>query len=211
MRKTQLVTLVLMIGGAIALAVVLGGPLNSEQRLVNQLSIDFMEDLQFKDFRRSASYHHKLERDRVDVGQTLEKLFLVKPEGLDIQNYRIVKAETDSTGDRARVHLRTRFQRLNITEKPEDGEVILYWMKRNPDCPIGATCADGACLNPAGEVLYFAHDSNKPIREEEAEKQKKTAEERKDPVPTKLSCEVGAEPRWFMNLDSTLKEKRYNY
>ena len=211
MRKTQVVSIIVVVVCAVVAFIVLQGPLNPEQRLVNDLSIAFMEDLQFKDFRRSASYHHKLEKDRVDVGNTLEKLFLVKPEGLDIQNYRIVKAEIDSTGDRARVHLRTRFHRLNIADKPEDGEVILYWMKRNPDCPVGARCSDGTCVNSNGAALYFADDSKKPIPEAEAEELRRKAEDRKKDAPTKLTCDVAGEPKWFMNLDSTLKEKRYNY
>ena len=66
MRKTTIVTLIVLAVAAVAMFVVLGGPLNPGHRLVDQLSKDFMEDLQFKDFRRSASYHHKLERDRVD-------------------------------------------------------------------------------------------------------------------------------------------------
>ena len=103
MRKTQIVSILVLVACGVIAFVVLGNPFNPDQRLVNGLSTDFMEDLQFKDFRRSASYHHKLEKDRIDVGKTLERLFFVKPEGLDIQSYRIVKADIDSTGDRARV------------------------------------------------------------------------------------------------------------
>lgn len=211
MRKTSIATLIVVLVCGVVAFVMLGGGLNPERRLVDRLSMDFMEDLQFKDFRRSASYHHKLEHDRVDVGQMLEKFFLIKPESLDIQSYRIVKSEVDSTGDRARVHVRTRVHRLNMKKEPEDAELILYWMKRNPDCPIGAECREGVCVNPAGEDLYFAHNSHKPIRASEVADVIRKKRLKEDPDPHKLLCETGAEPRWFMNLDSTLKEKRYNY
>ena len=149
----------------------------------------------------------------MDVGKTLEKLFLIKPESLDIQSYRIIKSDIDSTGDRARVHIKTRVHRLNMKDEPEDGELILYWMKRNPDCPIGSTCVDGVCQNERGEALYFAHKSDKPLPQSEVDEIVRELEKQKSDVerPRELTCDVGAEPRWFMNLDSTLKEKRYNY
>lgn len=214
MRKTTVATIVVLAISGVAMFFVLGGPINTDRRLVENLSTDFMEDLQFKDFRRSASYHHKLEHDRVDIGKTLEKLFLVKPESLDIQQYRIIKSEIDSTGDRARVHIRVKYHKLNIKDEPEDNELILYWMLRNPDCPIGAKCVNSECHNDRGEALWFAGNESKPLPESEAqkiiEKQKDKKKQNDDP-PEKLSCEVGAEQQWFMNLDSTLKEKRYNY
>lgn len=207
MRKTTIATILvaLVIGGGIWL--VLAGPINTDQRLVRGLSMKFMEDLQFKDFRRSSSYHHHLEKDRVDIGKTLEKLFLVKPESLDIREYTIVKSDVDSTGKRARVHIRTKFQRLNMKDEPEEGELILYWMLRHPDCPIGAGCTSGFCVNEASEQLYMKQGANKPIRESELDEDDK----KKDDAPEKIACDPDAEERWFMNLDSTLKEKRYNY
>lgn len=211
MRKTSILTIIVLLVLGAAVYLVTAGPLNTDLRLINQLSMDFMEDLQFKDFRRSASYHHRLEHDRVDVGNTLEKLFMVKPESLDIQSYRIIKSELDSSGDRARVHLRTRIHRLNMKNEPEDGELILYWMRRNPDCPIGASCVSGACQNEAGEALYFAYDSHRPIRASETAKYETEKNIEEDKVPKPLVCDAAATPRWYMNLDSTLKEKRYNY
>lgn len=210
MRKVTLATIVLLaVLGVAAYVVMTDGALSPDKRLVVQLSLDFMEDVQFKDFKRSASYHHALERHRVDIGRTIEKLFLLKPESLDLREFHIVKAEIDSTGDRARVHIRTKFQRLNMKDEPENGELILYWMKRHPDCPIGTSCnADGLCANYDNQVLVRVKDKkgdwSDPKRESELlDKEKENAE--------RFSCTPDAEPRWYMNLDSTLKEKRYNY
>ena len=212
MRKSTVATIIVVLVCAVIAFLTMGGSLNQDVRIVRDLSMQFMEDLQFKDFRRSASYHHKLEHDRVDIGKTLEKFFLVKHESLDIQSFRIIKSDVDSSGDRARVHIRTRIHRLNMTDEPEDRELILYWMLRNPDCPIGAKCVDGECIGSTGEALWFADGKHKPLRASEAQKFiDKAQKSDKLKPPNKLSCETGAQERWFMNLDSTLKEKRYNY
>ena len=211
MRKTTIATIVIAILIGLGVWAVLAGPVNPDNRLVRNLSTQFMEDLQFKDFRRSSSYHHELEKDRVDIGNTLEKLFLVKPESLDIREYRIVKSELDSTGKRARVHIRTKFQRLNMKEEPEEGELILYWMLRHPNCPIGATCDAGKCTNEEGEKLYLDPSKDRPISQPEYDDMVADEDTKKDDLPDAITCDPEAEPRWFMNLDSTLKEKRYNY
>ncbi len=210
MRKTTVATIVVAALIAIGAGIYLAGPLDPSRRIVEDLSMQFMEDLQFKDFRRSASYHHRLERDRVDIGRTLERLFLVKPEMLDIREYRIVKAEVDSTGERARVHINTKFQRLNMKDEPEESEIILYWMKRHPDCPIGASCQSGKCVTiDDGEALY------KPKKDATDDRPRRERELSDDPdaelSAKPFTCDQNAEPKWFMNLDSTLKEKKYNY
>lgn len=209
MRKVTIVTIVVLAALGIAAAVFLSGPLDPSRRLIRELSLQFMEDLQFKDFRRSASYHHELERDRVDIGRTIEKLFLLKPEMLDLREFHIINADVDSTGRRARVHIRTKFQRLNMEKEPEEGELILYWMLRNPDCPIGSTCsAEKVCVGPGSSVLVRLEDEQgelgAPLREVDVREDDKERARR-------FACDPQAEERWFMNLDSTLKEKKYNY
>ena len=212
MRKTNRWSLLLLVGLGIAAYLFLNNPFLPDRSHVEELSQRFMEDLQFKDFRSSALYHHVLDRDRVDVGRTLETLFLVKPEMLDIREYRIIKAEIDSSGDRARVHLNTKFQRLNLKKEPEEGEVILYWLKRHPDCPVGASCPTGICVDEFQEVIH------RPKKDEEKKGSRSNNSnkeaERRDRVETGLTgksyqCSPDKEKQWFMNLDSTLKEKRY--
>jgi hypothetical protein len=206
MRKTTLATLfvivVLGIGGWLFYA----NPFSPSRAIVQDLSERFMEDVQFKDFRQSSLYHHELERDRVDVGQSIEALFLAKPELVDIMEYRIVRAEVDSTGDRARVKVRTRFEILNKGDGPRDGEIILYWIKRHPNCPMGASCSGGTCIDEFGETLTKKKDDRTN------ENQKRMSDD-DTPVDTEepITCDPAAEDQWFMNLDSTFKTKKYNY
>lgn len=209
MRNSTIVTLVILAVLGAGAWIFLAEPFSKDTGLVKKAALAFMEDLQFKDFRSSSLYHHELERDRVDIGRTLEKLFLVKPELLDIIDYRIVKMDVDSSGDRARVKIRSRYKRLNHDEEPKDGELLLYWIKRHPQCPIGASCSvDGRCVDEFGKLLLKPEDedkkkkNSKPIQADEV-----------DPGMTDqhFSCSPEREHQWFMNLDSTLKEKRYNY
>ncbi len=206
MRKSKIITiLVFVIMGAV-FAALFFGPKFGKTAVVNTLAEKFFSDVQFKDFRQAALYHHKLERDRVDIGRTIEKLFLMKPEMIDIREFRILKSEID--GNRARVHMNTKFQRLNVKKEPEEGEIVLYFLKRNPDCPIGGVCKGGYC---------FDEFDNKIARPEKSKKNKsKNVNKEGDTVEPELtkknySCTVGAADEWFMNLDSTLKEKRYNH
>ena len=205
MRKvtvvTLLVLLVLAAGGYIATyRPFLGGGYQK----VQQLSEKWMEDLQFKDFRSSSLYHHPLDRDRVDIGRAFERLFLVKPELLDIMDYRLVSTDIDSTGERARVKVETRYKRLNKDKEPKEAKLMLYWMKRHPDCPVGATCGgEGTCKNEFGKTVYPAEDGS--VEDNQKMKAPEPAAEGSEP----FDCDPGADRRWFMNLDSTLKEKEY--
>lgn len=198
-----MLTVLALVGLGLGTWVFLNNPFDSDSGFVKEISLKFMEDLQFKDFRSSSLYHHKLERDRVDIGQTLEKLFMIKPEFLDLMSYRISKIEVDSSGDRARALVNTKFKRLNMNSKPEEGEIILYWMKRHPDCPIGAMCVASRCTDEFGEGS-MSEPTKEEIREALAKKEP-------EPKPEPLLCDSTAKPAWFMNLDSTLKDKKYNY
>ncbi|MFU8806350.1 MAG: hypothetical protein ACNA8W_21240, partial [Bradymonadaceae bacterium] len=181
---------------------------NTDRRVVRELSTQFLEDLQFKDFRSSSLYHHRLEQGRVDVGRSLERLFAIKPEMLDIIDYRVVKADVDSSENRARVLVNTRFRRLNMKDEPEEADVMLYWIKRHPECPIGATCIEGKCHNEYAEAIKRP-DADKEDDRGKREKQLGDPEE-VDLSDEFYTCDSMAEHKWFMNLDSTLKEKKYN-
>ncbi len=206
MRKTTIATFAAIVLLGVGGALFIMNPFDPAAAITQDLSERFMEDVQFKDFRQSSLYHHKLERDRVDVGQSIELLFQIKPELLDLMQYRIIKAEVDSTGDRARVKVRTRYEILNTGEGPKDGELILYWIKRNPDCPMGASCQSGVCVDEFGKKLL------KPDEDKRAQERRRTYDEN-DPKLTDepFKCDVAAEDKWFMNLDSTFKTKKYNY
>ena len=208
MRKTNLMTLLVVLAVGGAAAVYLADPVKLLRGVdVDSLARAFLEDLQFKDFRQSGLYHHTLEQDRLDIGRALERLFMLKPEFIDIQQYRIIKSEVDSAGQRARTLVRVRFKRLNMANEPEDKDLILYWMRRHPECPLGGRCGpQRQCLDERQQVMF------KPL----PPKDKRTEQQRAlyGDVDTGLSedpytCDPEAQPRWFMNLDSTLESKSY--
>lgn len=203
MRKVTIASIaVLLLLGAGAY-VFLYSPFQPSVRMVNKLSRKWMEDLQFKDFRSSSLYHHKLDRNRIDIGRALERLFLVKPEMLDIKDYRIVSTDVDSTGERARTKIKARYVRLNQDKKPKEADLMLYWMKRHPDCPVGATCPDGTCKNEFGKPVHKSKDGGS------SNEGKMEAPEPAEATEEVYECDPSAKRQWYMNLDSTLKEKEY--
>lgn len=109
----------------------LPGPLaavGSDNKLLRQRTTDFLEDLQYKDFDKAASYHSTEDRKKVDISKLIERLFAVKPEFLDIMRYEIKSVEIDRSGDRAKVKTQTVVKILN-TSKIKEPEVIFYWRK----------------------------------------------------------------------------------
>ena len=205
MRKSTLITIAIAAALGLGTYVVVANPFSPDSNEVTELSQKWMEDLQFKDFRSSSLYHHKLDRHRVDIGRAIERLFLVKPEMLDILSYRIVKAQVDSSGERARVKVNVRYKKLNKDKKPKEARLMLYWMKRHPGCPIGATCPDGKCVNEFGETVQKTDDDSTGPDHGAPQNAPEPAEAAGDAY----RCNPAAQPQWYMNLDSTLKEKAY--
>lgn len=204
MRKTTIAAIVVV--GAIAAGayVYYAKPFRPDIRTVEKLSQKWMEDLQFKDFRSSSLYHHELDRNRVDIGRTIERLFVVPPETLDIMDYRIVESEVDSSGKRARVRVKTRYKRLNKDKEPQEGDLMLYWAERHPDCPIGASCEAGTCVDEFGKPVHETDGGDDTDHGHPSE-----AAEPAEAEGETFSCDTAAERQWYMNLDSTLKEKAY--
>lgn len=101
---------------------------SSDRRQLEQISLKFMEDLRFKDFQHAASYHSSEDRKKVNIPQLIEQWFAVKPETLDIMRYEIQRVDVDSTGNRARVKLKTVIKILNANEIKEP-EMMLYFFK----------------------------------------------------------------------------------
>ena len=85
---------------------------------IDGLAKMFMEDVQFKDFRRASKYHHELERERMDIGRSIEAIFLVKPEMLDIQEYRIVRTTLSSENRRGRTLVPVSYTHLTLPTTP---------------------------------------------------------------------------------------------
>lgn len=205
MRKITIVTVLIVAAAAVGAYLYLEHPFDPNRAQIEEMSEQFMEDIQFKDFQSSARYHHRLEQERVDIGKAIEQLFLVDPELLDIMDYRITRTEIDSTGERGRVLVNTRFRPLkpdavsdDDDDDIEEADMQLYWMVRHPDCPLGTECsADGICVDDYGEEAM--RDDDEYLEE--------TGEDDPDEVP--FDCDPGKERDWFMNLDSTLEQREY--
>jgi hypothetical protein len=136
-----LVTLLVLAGGYLAAAHLSGGafysfglPLGGDRGALRRLSRSFLEDLQFKDFKRAASYHAPEKRDTVDIPYLIQRLFVQKPEALDIQSYQIVFAEIDSTDNRGRVKTRVKVKDL-LRGQIREQELILYWERAGRGAP----------------------------------------------------------------------------
>lgn len=118
-------------GGALA---TLGLPLGGDLGWLRRTTMSFWEDIQFKDFKRAASYHTSDRQDLVDIPHLIERLFGMKPEGLDIMSYEIVLAEIDSTGLRARVKTRIKVKVL-LLEEIKSQELMLFFHRETVDSP----------------------------------------------------------------------------
>jgi hypothetical protein len=91
-------------------------------------SLDFLEDLQYKDFDKAGTYHSTEDRKNADIPRLIEQMFAIKPEFMDIMRYEIKKVEIDRSGDRAKVKTQTVIKVLN-TQEIREPEIILYWKK----------------------------------------------------------------------------------
>jgi hypothetical protein len=102
---------------------------SKEKKLLQELTSAFLEDIQFKDFDKAATYHTVEDQKTVDIPDLLERLFQIKPELLDIMKYEITGVEVDKSGTRARVKTHTTVKLLN-TDEIKEPDLIFYWHKQ---------------------------------------------------------------------------------
>lgn len=108
----------------------LGTLLSGDTQALVEVARSFMEDLKYKDFKASAKYSLPEQQEKYDIPMLVERLFQVKPEFLNIQNYEVTSTDFDQSGDRARVHLKADVKLLN-TQEQRTPELILYFKKRD--------------------------------------------------------------------------------
>ena len=111
-----------------------GLPVGGERAELRRMAWSFWEDVRFKDFEAAASYHPLQRRDEVDIPYLLERLFLQKPEMLDVTDIEVLMVDIDSTGNRGRVNTRLRVRDL-AREEVEDQEVMLYFHRDDSRSP----------------------------------------------------------------------------
>jgi hypothetical protein len=144
MKKRVWIPIVVLLafgGGYVAAAHFSGGafptpgiPVGGDRGLLRRSSLSFWEDIQFKDFEAAAEYHAPESQDTVDIPYLLERLFLVKPEFLDIMSYEVVMADIDSTGNRGRVKTRIKCKEL-VHNSIRDREIMLYFQRVDATAP----------------------------------------------------------------------------
>lgn len=137
MRKVLLIFGVLALVAAVLLllssrsGLSLGGVTvapSADSSFIEQRTLDFLEDIRFKDFAQAASYHSVTDRKTVDIPYLIERIFQIKPEFLDILRYEILAVELDRSRTRGRVKTRTVVKILNTGEIREP-EILFYWYK----------------------------------------------------------------------------------
>ncbi len=120
-----------LLGSRLGLDISIGGfSLNSDRNTLYNRMSDFLEDIQFKDFKKSASYHSPEDQKSANIPDLIENKFLIKPELMDIKEFQIQKIDVDRSGERARIHTMTHIKLLNSTEM-KDVESIFFWHKVN--------------------------------------------------------------------------------
>lgn len=138
---TVALTVLVLAGGYLGVAHLSGGafwtlglPLGGDRGLLRRIALDFMEDIQFKDFASAAGYHAPELIETVDIPFLIQRLFQVRPEALDFMDYEVVFAEVDSSGLRARVRVRVTAKFL-LDELIEEREFILYFYRDSVNDP----------------------------------------------------------------------------
>jgi len=140
MRKVSLMlAAVALVAGAVLLLVTRPPLLDSmgfggDAGQLRTLARAFHEDIQFKDFAKAASYHSDAEQETVDIPFLIERIFLVKPEQLDIMSYEILFADIDSSGLRGRVKSLVKMKNL-LKDQLHDRELVLYFYRESLDGP----------------------------------------------------------------------------
>ena len=99
------------------------------KKILEELSYSFWEDIQFKDFERAATYHEPALQALLDIPYLIERLFMIKPEHLDIQRIEILDVDLDADGERGRVRTKLIVKML-LDGKIREPEIILYWYKK---------------------------------------------------------------------------------
>ena len=136
------ILVILLIGaGYLALAHFSGGTfptpglaLGGDRGEMRRITMSFWEDVQFKDFKKAASYHSPDKQRTVDIPYLIERIFFQKPESMELMNYEIVLADIDSTGNRGRVKSRLK-AKLLLDGSIQEREVMLFYHKETKDAP----------------------------------------------------------------------------
>lgn len=120
-------------GGVSIGGIDLGG---AERAYLRDRTIDFLEDIKFKDFAKASTYHLPETQKERDIPELIRRVFAIRHELLDIQRYEILDVELDRAKSRARVRALVYFRVLGDKQTREsesshkDVEMIFYWFEQ---------------------------------------------------------------------------------
>lgn len=103
--------------------------LSEDRKTIESIANSFMEDIQYKDFDKAATYHSPDDQKTQDIPYLIERVFQIKPELLDIMEYEITEVTLDSSKSRGRTKVLSKVHRLN-TDDFRDVELMLYFSKQ---------------------------------------------------------------------------------
>ena len=185
-----------------------------EYQEVERLGRQFMEDIEFKDWDRAASYHTWAEKQEADIPEQIRKLFGIKPEQLHIENVRLMGVDMSEDGLRARTRFKAHVEVLNSAQSEEeenknrDMEINLYWQRR----PVGEAL-------PPEEEAPPAASQDPPTAEGQPAGAGDAAPEGGDVAaaegseppadgaqPAEPAPEPQGESRWFLYLRDSLED-----
>ncbi len=166
----------------------LGG---NDVAVLEELARHFLEDLQYKDFDKAGTYHTFLDQAKVEIPKLIERLFQVKPEVLNIRDFKITDVTIDESGQRARTFFHANMELLNTARdgNPNDErkvEGILYWHRR-PAIEAQPVKAPEGAVKPAGST-----ETPTPAPATEAT------------AAAPATGTEGPPMQWFMELESSL-------
>lgn len=108
----------------------------SDRGFLSQASLEFLEDLRYKDFDRASEFHLAEAKKKRNIPELIRKKFHIKHEILDVRDYEILSVDFNSRRDRARVRAFVEYRVLGdqrVREHKEasrDLEMLLYWFKK---------------------------------------------------------------------------------
>jgi hypothetical protein len=128
MKKARVMLMVLLVlGGAGAAAYFYTG----DARRVGDLTWQFWESIQYKDFDAAADLHSEADRKDADIAGMIERKFHIKPENLNVKSIDVRQVEINSSGKRARSLTRVEVDVLNVKAEKPPVEAMLYWKKED--------------------------------------------------------------------------------
>jgi hypothetical protein len=138
--KKSAIVLVLALLGAGAALFLLSQPVPllgyQDASFLRDRTVDFLEDLKFKDFAKASTYHLPETQQARDIPELIRRVFAVKHELLDIQRWEILGVEFDRKENRSRVRALVFYRLLgdkvvrDNANNQREVEMLFYWFKQ---------------------------------------------------------------------------------